>query len=186
MRCAARWNNSQHSCPVVSWTHITTSFISLGSGTRCCPWKVDFGAGSFWQHPPSPRQLGAGGQRCASSRLGGRWLRSHVGCVGAAWDGRASLELGAWQGLPAKLPLTSGDGEQHSLRAASSSRTAVRPHPRRLDPQGKIQLHCSVLLLLSCLSQAGQKPHIHNVHMVVDKEGRLGRHCPKCISSGRL
>jgi len=30
--------------------------------------------------------------------------------VGAVWGGRASPELGAWQGSPAKLPLTSGDG----------------------------------------------------------------------------
>lgn len=91
-----------------------------------------FWASSFWQHVPPSRQLGAGGGGGASTRLEGRRLRSHVG---AAWGGRASLELGAWQGSPAKLPLTSGDGEQHSFIATAPSLTAVWPHPCRLDPE---------------------------------------------------
>lgn len=60
--------------------------------------------------------------------------------MGAVWGVRASLELGAWQGSPAKLPLTSGDGEQHSFIATASSLTAVWLHPHRLDPRRKIQL----------------------------------------------
>lgn len=83
-----------------------------------------FGQAAF-SSIPCPQQLGAGRRRCASTRLGRRRLRSHVGCVGAAWGGRASPELGAWQGSTAKLPLTSGDGEQHSFIATASSLTAV-------------------------------------------------------------
>lgn len=77
-----------------------------------------------------PPIAGGGGSACTR-------LRSHVGAV---WGVRASLELGAWQGLPAKLPLTSGDGEQHSFIATASSLTAVWLHPHRLDPRRKIQL----------------------------------------------
>lgn len=95
------------------------------------------GQAAFWQHVPPSRQLRAGGGGGACTRLGGRRLRSHVGAV---WGGRASLELGAWQGSPAKLPLTSGDGEQHSFIATASSLTAVWLHPHQLDPRRKIQL----------------------------------------------
>lgn len=194
---AVHWGSSRHSCPGVPRTQTTPS-VYLASGMRRCWWKVAFWASNYWQHPPHPQQLGARRRRCASTRLGGRLLRSHVGCVGAAWGGRASPELSAWQGSPAKLPLTSGDGEQHSFIATASSLTAVWPHPRWLDPRRKIQLHCSVLppdpaltvmllgLLSSYLSNQNKKPHIHNVHMVVGEEGRLGKHCPKCISAGRL
>lgn len=77
-----------------------------------------------------PPIAGGGGSACTR-------LRSHVGAV---WGVRASLELGAWQGSPTKLPLTSGDGEQHSFIATASSLTAVWLHPHRLDPRRKIQL----------------------------------------------
>lgn len=104
------------------------------------------------------------------------------------------LELGAWQGSPAKLPLTSGDGEQHSFIATASSLTAVWLHPTGwtlggkssselpLDPALRVML---LGLLSSYLSQHSQT-HIHNVLRVMGAEGRLGKHCPKCISAGRL
>lgn len=109
--------------------------------------------------------------------------------MGAAWGGRASPKLGAWQGSPAKLPLTSGDGEQHSFIATASSLTAVWPHPRRLDPHMKLQLYRSVPppdaalkvmllgLLSSYLSKQMKKTCIHNVHMAVGEEGQLGKAC---------
>lgn len=40
-------------------------------------------------------------------------------------------------------------------------------------------------LLPSYLSQHS-KTHTHNVLMVVGAEGRLGKHCSKCISAGRM
>lgn len=180
-------------------THHHTS-IYLGSSTRCCWWKVAFWASVCWQHPPHNPSARAAGRRCASTPLGGRRLRSHVGvrggCVG--WESFSGARRLA--GLPCKASLDVRRWRTTLIYSYSffTSLTAVWPHPCWLVPQRQIQLYCSVLppdpaltamllgLLSSYLSKQNKKTHNHNVHMVVGEEGRLGKQCPKCISAGSL
>lgn len=110
-----RRGNSQHSRPGIPGHTPPRPQSIWGPAQGDANGKLLLGQAAFGSIT-APQQLGAGGWRCASTQLGTRWhrggrrLQSHVGCVGAVWGGRASPELGAWQDLPAKLPLTSEGG----------------------------------------------------------------------------
>lgn len=118
---AVCWGDSQHSCSGVPWTHTTTPPSIWGPAQGAADGKWLFGQVFVGSIPPTTHQLGLRGGGVPAPRWEGDGCDLTLGCVGAAWGGRASLELGAWQGSPAKLPLTSGDGEQHSFIATASS-----------------------------------------------------------------
>lgn len=139
--------------------------------------------------PPIPAARGWGWRRCQHPTGRETAEISRGGCVGwesfsGAWSlagltSKASLDVRRWR----TTLIYSYSSFPYSCVAASPpagpwKSSSVLP----LDPARTAMLPG----LLSSYCSQHSKTHIHNVLMVVGAEGRLGKHCPKCISAGWL